>query len=318
MSSFLMPDIISIQSFLGQYSLNQQVEIESTYVARNHLTCHFRTSSPRSGRYLLVAVTTGARDRLNYSALLVQHLVTQGLPVAPCVSNQQGSFISNYGDQPALLFQLPEGGTPEHQNFNVCQQIGTFLGKMHTNSREFEPEYCNPRSLVWLSFAAQELSPILSTGEESLLDEQLSRFKRTVEAAPNLPTGPLIGSLFADQLIFANGQLAAVTGFYFSCSDWWLLDVAQTVNEWCCNPHGELDKQLCQGLLNAYSAERPFTATEGQYWQDILCFSATRFWVSRLLTSLSTEGDSLALKSDPEEYHQKLQRRLMSYYPLPV
>lgn len=318
MSSFLAPDIASIQSFLEQYSLDHDIAIESTYVARNHLTCRFHFKPPHSGRYLLVAVVTGAKDRLTYSSLLVQHLVKQGLPVAPCASNHQGTFISSYGDHPALLYQLPEGHTPEHHDLNVCQQIGTFLGKMHTNSRSFEPEYCNPRSLVWLSFAAQELTPILSSGEESLLHEQLARFKRTLEAAPELPTGPLIGSLFADQLIFADRQLVAVTGFYFSCSDWWLLDVAQAVNEWCSNPHGELDKHLCHAFLNAYRAERPFTATEAQYWQDILCFSATRFWVSRLLASLSTEGDSIAHKSDPEEYHQKLQRRLVSYYPLPV
>ena len=318
MSSFLTPDIASIRSFLEQYSLDHDIEIESTYVARNHLTCRFHFMQPHSGRHLLVAVAQGAKDRLNYSSLLVQHLVKKGLPVAPSVSSQQGTIITRYGDHPALLFQLPEGHAPEHQNLGTCQQIGSFLGKMHTNSCTFTPEYCNPRSLVWLSFAAQELTPILSTGEESLLREQLSRFKRTVEAAPDLPTGPLIGSLFDEQLIFSDGQLAAVTGFYFSCSDWWLLDVAQAVNEWCCNAHGELDKQLCQGLLNAYHVERPFTATEGQYWQDILCFSATRFWVSRLLTSLSTEGDSSAFRNDPEEYHQKLQRRLMSYYPLPL
>ncbi|WP_461481100.1 phosphotransferase [Porticoccus sp.] len=318
MSSFLIPDIGTIRAFLGQYSLHHDVEIEATYVARNHLTCRFHCTPPQSGRFLLVAVVAGARDRLNYSSLLVQHLAGRGLPVAPCVSSRQGDLIANYGDHPALLFQLPEGDTPSHQNLHVCQQIGAFLGKMHTNSSSFEPEYCNPRSLVWLNFAATELAPILSAGEESLLREQLARFKRTVETVPELPTGPLIGSIFADQLFFKDGQLAAVTGFYFSCSDWWLLDVAQAVNEWCCNPHGELDKQLCHGLLNAYRAERPFTAAEGQYWQDILCFSATRFWVSRLLTSLSTEGDSSARKGDPEEYRQKLQRRLMSYYPLPL
>ena len=123
---------------------------------------------------------------------------------------------------------------------------------------------------------------------------------------------------FADQLIFKGAQLQAVTGFFFACTDWLLLDVAQAVNEWCCNQQGELDRQLTSALLDAYAAERPFCTVENQYWQDILCFSATRFWISRLLNSFLPEhGDTLSIKRDPAEYKEKLHRRIVGYIPLP-
>lgn len=314
MASFPVPDNTTIRQFLAQYSLADVTDIERCYVARNHLTCRFRCEG--GSRYLLVSVVPGARDRLDYSSRLAQHLATQGLPVTPCVRNLSGTLLSLYGENPALLFVLPEGSSPQHQDLQVCQQIGNFLGEMHAVSTTFNQEYCNPRSLVWLNFAADELTPLLSIGEASLLREQLDRFKRTIDADPDLPSGPLIGSLFSDQLFFQDNQLTAVTGFYFSCSDWLLLDVAQAVNEWCCNPQGELDKSLCHALLEAYAAKRPFDMTEAQYWQDILCFSATRFWVSRLLSKHSPH-DNPSPRA-PEEYLQKLQRRLTGYFPLPL
>jgi len=314
MSSFPTPDIQALRDFLVQYSLGGDVHIEASYTARNHLTCRFRCTQPPQ-RLLLVTVAPGARDRLLYASRLVQHLLQQGLPVSPVVTTRQGDMLSGFGDNPALLYQLPEGAPPAHQNVQACRIIGDFLGRMHASSTQFQHEHPNPRSLVWLNFAADELAPELSAGDESLLREQLDRFKRTVDAAPLLPRGPLIGSLFADQLFFQDDQLVAVCGFYFSCSDWLLLDVAQAVNEWCCNPHGELEKSLCHALLDAYAARRPFTTVESQYWQDILCFSATRFWVSRLLSKARPQGSHAP--RDPEEYKQKLQRRLMGYCPLP-
>ncbi|MEZ5530644.1 MAG: hypothetical protein R3E57_12060 [Porticoccaceae bacterium] len=317
MSAFMSPDKDNLRDFLNQFVPGEVTAIEATYQARNHLTCRFRSTSPQTNsRYLLVAALPGGRDRLEYAGSLIPYLIQLGLPITPCIPSSQGEYVALYGDCPALLLKLPEGLSPKHGDIEVCRQIGSFLGKMHAKSQGFEPQYCNPRSLLWLNFAAEELSPLLSTGNESLLREQLNRFRRTVESVTDLPSGPLIGSIFPDQLFFQGGKLEAVSGFYFSCTDWLLLDVAQAVNEWCCQANGELDKHLCQALLNAYRVERPFTHTEGQYWQDILCFSATRFWVSRLLTSLTGEPSTTA--RPPEEYQQKLQRRLMGYYPLPI
>jgi len=327
MASFQVGDQHSIKTFLTQYTLVEgsqdgDCQVNTAYSARTHHTCRFQLDSANSigvRRFLLLAVEQTALDRLVFTASLVEHLMKQGISVTPCIKNQQGKYISQFGDCPALLLELPHGTHPDHQDKTVCEQIGTFLGKMHARSANFSEEYGNPRSLVWLNLSAEELLPQLSVGDASLLKEQLERFKSTVDSQPNLPSGPLIGSLFKDQLFFDGKSLQAVTGFYFSCTDWLLLDVAQAVNEWCCNEQGELDKHLTKSLLAAYHQERPFTPCENQYWQDILCFSATRFWVSRLLTSLIPERAGCpSIQHDPEEYKNKLKRRITGYCPLPV
>ncbi|MEH6617193.1 MAG: phosphotransferase [Porticoccus sp.] len=321
MASFITSDINNLQVFLSQYSLGDAEQIEATYTARTHHTCRFQLKCANSSApspYLLVVVEPAAEERLVFSSALIEHLHNRGIPVTPCLSNNKNNYISLFGDSPALLYKLPEGQPPRQTNLVFCKEIGAFLGKMHAKSQNFSLSYGNPRSLVWLNLATEELLPQLATGDAALLTEQLSRFKHTIDSNPNLPCGPLIGSLFADQLFFQGETLEAVTGFYFSCTDWLLFDVAQAVNEWCCDEHGELDRQLTKALLCAYHAERPFTPCEEQYWQDILCFSATRFWVSRLLTSLPSEKSSApSVVHDPSEYKQKLQRRITGYHPLP-
>jgi len=320
-TSFITSDINNLQGFLSQYSLGDAEHIEATYTARTHHTCRFQlksTNSPASSPYLLVVVEPAAKERLVFSSALIEHLHNGDIPVTPCLSNNQNNYISLFGESPALLYKLPEGQPPHQTNVTICKEIGTFLGKMHAKSQDFSLSYGNPRSLVWLNLATEELLPQLTTGDAALLTEQLSRFKHTIDSNPNLPCGPLIGSLFADQVFFQGETLEAVTGFYFSCTDWLLFDVAQAANEWCCDEHGELDRQLTNALLCAYHAERPFTPCEEQYWQDILCFSATRFWVSRLLTSLPSEKNSTpSVAHNPSEYKEKLQRRITGYHPLP-
>jgi homoserine kinase type II len=331
MDSFPIADQNSVNTFLKQYELGKNCHIKTCYTARTHHTCQFQLDCSDIGKtenFLLLAVEPASKDHLAFTASLIEHLARQDTPVTPCIKNSRNEYLSLFGHCPALLFQLPEHQSPILQNGGSCQQIGAFLGKMHANSAGFSETYGNTRSLVWLNLSANELLPQLSTGDASLLREQLDRFKNTIDSKPDLPSGPLIGSLFKDQLFFQDDSiqesrlhtstLQAVTGFYFSCTDWFLLDVAQAVNEWCCNEQGELDKDLTKALLCAYHQERPFTPCENQYWQDVLCFSATRFWVSRLLTSLIPEQAGCpSIKHDPDEYKQKLHRRITGYCPLP-
>jgi homoserine kinase type II len=326
MDEFPVSNQESLITFLSQYALSEPCQantpnISATYTARSHHTCRFYLSdsdTSADNAYLLLVVEPEALDRLTFTASLIEHHINKNSPVTPCLKNKLGQYISLFDHCPALLFSLPDGQPPINKNSSICTQIGSLLGKIHANSSDFSATYGNPRSLVWLNLSADELLPELSTGDASLLKEQLDRFKSTVDAKPNLPNGPLIGSLFKDQLYFQGEKLTAVTGFYFSCTDWLLLDVAQAVNEWCCNEHGELDKHLTKALLSAYHAERPFTPCEGQYWQDILCFSATRFWVSRLLTSLIPDRAGCpSVQHNPGEYKEKLRRRITGYCPLP-
>lgn len=327
---FVRPEPEALSAFLVPFGRGKVISIHSIYPARTHLTCHFSCySSPDSSsaqqHLQLVTMLSGEQQRLEFAIRLNHYLQQHNLPISPIlgVQGQEKQYIGTLNNHPAIVFELPEhlGHLPEKHI--TCQQIGEFLGKMHHHSQHFTEKQINPRSLLWLQWATESLKPHLSIGDTALLQEQVNRLKKTSDASPNLPIGGLLGSCFQDQLIFKGNILQQVTGFYFCCSDWLLLDVAQAVNEWCCDTNGALDAELADQLLNAYQQYRPFTTTENQYWQDILCFSATRFWVSRLLTQYMTSENyrlpstTKNIRQNPDEYRHKLQHRIYGFHPLP-
>ena len=92
--------------------------------------------------------------------------------------------------------------------------------------------------------------------------------------------------------------------FYNACSDWFILDVAITLNDWCVNwPQGTYDNDKTQRFIKAYQQVRPFTPTETVHWQAALTIAANRFWISRLLDAHSgREVGETAKMKDPDEF----------------
>src|SRR5690606_15637300 len=156
-----------------------------------------------------------------------------------------------------------------------------------------------------------EVAPLLSSDDIALCDEQIRRYRRLLDT--DLPRGAIHADLFRDNALFENGTLAAVIDFLFACTDWWLLDLAIALNDWCSTREAPgFDAQLSTAMLNAYGRVRPFTLAEHDAWQDMLCIAAARFWVSRLLATLNADR----ARKDPAEYRALLLHRRTIAPPL--
>ena len=89
----------------------------------------------------------------------------------------------------------------------------------------------------------------------SLLESELefqSRFR-----GHDLQRGPVHADLFRDNVLFEDARIGGVVDFYFAGVDAWLFDVAVTLNDWCVEPDGALDRARADAFLAAYHAVRP-------------------------------------------------------------
>ena len=62
----------------------------------------------------------------------------------------------------------------------------------------------------------------------------------------NIPAGIIHADLFPDNIFFKNEKFTGIIDFYFSCHDFFVYDIAITVNAWCFNNKGKFDNDNFQ------------------------------------------------------------------------
>lgn len=269
-------------------------------------------------RFVLTLLEADNRQQAEFSTALAQRLQRTGLAVPYLFSDASGVAIHRLSGKPALISQRIDGDHPQHVTAAHCRAIGEFLGAMHSVGDGFPLCHNNLQGLPWAKVTLDTLlrelpaNAQLAVGDQALLQEQIERYRKLCEQAAELPVGPIHADLFRDNTLFVGEELKAVIDFNSACTDYLLLDVAIAVNDWACNKRGELAPGLVKALLDAYQQQRAFTQAERLNWQDILCFAATLFWMSRLVTR-HLDATDLTRREDknPNEYRQKLHHRLL-------
>ena len=122
--------------------------------------------------------------------------------------------------------------------------------------------------------------------------------------------------LFRDNVLFEGTRIGGVVDFYFAGVDAWLFDVAVTLNDWCVEPDGTLDRARAEAFLAAYHAVRAFTAAERNAWPVMLRAAALRFWLSRSTTS-TCRAPRLVHAHDPEYFRRILELRIRDGHDQP-
>lgn len=264
--------------------------------------------------FVLSIIENCPLGQLEFACALMTCLSGAALPVpAPRARYDQRLWFEIAG-KPALIVPRAPGAHALQPGSRECGVIGDYLARAHLAAAGLSHHFNNRRGLAWLERAQATVATKLAPDDARLLDEEIRRYRRLSRAT--LPSGAIHADLFRDNALFEGGTLRAVIDFLFACTDWWLLDLAIVVNDWCTTPEVPgFDSERSTALLQAYARVRPFTEAEHQHWQDVLCIAATRFWISRLLADHgATQG---ANNKDPEEYRALLLQRRAAFPLLP-
>ncbi|MCD0504611.1 phosphotransferase, partial [Bordetella petrii] len=190
------------------------------------------------------------------------------------------------------------------------------LARAHLAARDFPLRQPNLRGLAWWVDTAPKVLPFLDAEQARLLGGELAEQQR-VAATPAwqaLPAGPAHCDLFRDNVLFAgtfdDPLMGGIIDFYFAGCDTWLFDVAVSVNDWCIERDtGAFVPALVDAWLQAYAAQRPFTAEERQAWPHMLRAAALRFWLSRLYDFYLPRPAQTLKPHDPRHFERVLLAR---------
>lgn len=311
MSVFTPVTSEALADWLRRYAIGRLAQLQGISAGVQNSNFFVTTTL---GRYVLTLFETIPRAELPFYLHLMAHLARHGLPVPAPIADRDNEYLGTLSGKPAVLVARLTGQSDMTPAPARCARVGAMLAGLHLAGLSYGRRQDNPRGAAWRSATAARVHPFLPADEQGLLDAELAF--QAAAASEELPEGVIHADLFRDNILWDGEHIGGVIDFYFAGVDALLFDVAVTVNDWCTLPGGELDETRTRALLDAYHAERAFTAAERKAWPAMLRAAALRFWLSRAADfHLPREGE-LVLVKDPNEYRDILRLRARAVPPL--
>lgn len=248
---------------------------------------------------------------------LLTQLDKAGVPVAAPLLNMQGSGLNTLAGKPAQLASRMPGSHPEHPDTAQCHAMGRALAKLHLAWRDHPLQRANAHGALWWNEVIARWRSRLATTDALLLDLTVQLHQETCQRHPDLPQGLIHGDLFRDNTLFEAGDVSAILDFSETSHDYWLLDMAITINDFCREwPADTPDPQRCADFIAGYEEVRALTAGEHTALPAFLATAAMRFWLSRLDVQLRNQEEGRSgehvLEKDPAEMRELTRYRLQS------
>lgn len=276
MSVFTEISTQELRAFLTGYDCGQLLGYSA--ISGGTDNSNYRVATDR-GRFVLTLLERVDPATSEFAVRVARHLAAHGVPCAAPVTARDGHTFHTIKNKRALLSPYLPGRSVLDPNPENCAQVGAALAHIHLAARDFPERRVNPFGARWLQRIQRQIAPSLSDAQQALFEQQL---RASLHADTDLPLGVIHGDLFRDNVLFDAGEISGIIDWYYACTDYWLMDVAIAVNDWCRSEDGVVVPRMT-ALCSAYGQQRPFTPAERDHWPQFLCTAALRFWASRLL-----------------------------------
>ncbi len=269
--------------------------------------------SADSGEYVLTIFERLRFEQLPFYLNLMRHLAERGVLVPAPIASNSGDILHTLHGKPASIVSRLHGHWQASPQPVHCAEVGAMLAKMHLAAQDYPLYQPNLRGLAWWNETTPIVLLFLSADNQELLRAEM-HFQQALAASDlyhALPCGPIHADLFRNNVMFDGDRLTGFFDFYFAGCDTWLFDVAVTVNDWCIDlTSGQTDPARVRAMLDAYQAQRAFTADEKQAWPAMLRGAALRFWLSRLADFYLPREAELLTPHDPAHFERVLRHRI--------
>jgi len=322
MAVFTPVDAADARQLLTYYDLGELTALRGISAGIENTNYFLSTTQ---GDYVLTLFEVLTHAQLPFYIELMHHLACHDIPVPTPQTLKNGARHTLFKDKPTAIVSRLPGQYAACPGVAHCQLVAEMQARTHRAACDFPMIQPNLRGLPWWQKTLPSLRPFLSATQAALLhtvlQEQAQFHASTLYRT--LPRGAQHCDLFRDNVLFygtpAQPQLGGIIDFYFAGCDTWLFDVAVAVNDWCIDLQtGEFDPPRLSAWLQAYAAQRPFTAAERQAWPLILQAAALRFWLSRLVDYYLPRPAQTLQPHDPTHFERiLLARRYNATPPLP-
>ena len=227
------------------------------------------------------------------------------------IKNKNNKTISGYKNKNLMIVSFLEGKAKNILNPDNCKSLGEEVARMHLITKNFKIQRQNDLSIgSWRKIFEQVKDKCTDIHKDlpKLIDANLTDVEKNWPK--DLPRGIIHADLFSDNIFFKNEKFNGIIDFYFSCNDFYALEIAICFNALCFDgPKDNLsfNNTKAKNFMNGYSQLRKLTDGEKSSMKVMSQGSALRFLLTRVFDAINTIEGAIVKVKDPMEYLVRLE-----------
>ena len=249
-------------------------------------------------------------EDLPFFSKLMTSLNKENFKCPAPVYNNNNSTITNFEGKKLMIVSFLEGKAKQNLSPDNCKSIGEEVAKMHELTKNFKLKRQNDLSInSWrgLFDSVRNKCSKLHKDLPKLIEENLISVEKNWPK--DLPKGIIHADLFHDNIFFNKDSFSGIIDFYFSCEDYFALEIAICFNALCFDGAKEnlsFNVTKAKNFIDGYSSVRKLSDLEKRSIKVLSQGAALRFLLTRVFDALNTVEGAIVKVKDPLEYLRRL------------
>ena len=299
----------NIEEILSNYSIGNLKEFKGIEEGIENTNYYLLVDTKK---YILTIYEKRVKEKdLPFFSQLMSSLNKAGFKCPVPIESNNKKTIINYKSKNLMIVSFLEGKAKKILSPEDCKSIGLEVARMHEITKNFKIQRENNLSVgSWRKIFDQVKDKCVQIHKDlPLLIE--SNLKDVEKNWPkNLPKGIIHADLFSDNIFFKDNSFSGIIDFYFSCNDFYSLEIAICFNALCFDgPKNNLSFNVTKAVnfMNGYNQFRKINDDEKKSIKVLSQGSALRFLLTRVFDSLNTVEGAIVKVKDPMEYLVRLE-----------
>jgi len=227
------------------------------------------------------------------------------------IKNKNNKTISVYKNKSLMIVSFLEGKAKKVLSPNNCRSLGHEVARMHLITKNFKIQRQNDLSIKsWRKIFEQVKEKCINIHKDlpKLIESNLADVEKNWPT--NLPKGIIHADLFNDNIFFKNEKFNGIIDFYFSCNDFYALEIAICFNALCFDGSKDnlsFNVTKAKNFMDGYSQLRKLNDSEKKSIKVLSQGSALRFLLTRVFDAINIVEGAIVKVKDPMEYLVRLE-----------
>ena len=299
----------NIEEILTNYSIGQLKEFKGIEDGIENTNYFLLVNSKK---YILTIYEKRIKaEDLPFFSELMTSLDKENFKCPVPIKNNNNKTISSYRNKNLMIVSFLEGKAKKILSPDNCKSLGQEVARMHLITKNFKIQRQNGLSVrSWRTIFEQIKDKCIDIHKDlpKLIETNLADVEKNWPK--DLPAGIIHADLFSDNIFFKDDKFNGIIDFYFSCNDFFALEIAICFNALCFDGSKDnlsFNVTKASNFMNGYSQLRKLNDNEKKSIKVISQGSALRFLLTRVFDTLNTVEGAIVKVKDPMEYLVRLE-----------